>query len=100
LKVVWAPLAIDRAVEQARYIAADKPEAGRRWLTALFALVAKLSKFPLLGRQVPELARPEFREIDFRGTRVIYRVETRQVSILTVRHGRRRFDVAEVDPGT
>lgn len=95
MKVVWAPLAIERAVEQARYIAANKPEAGRRWLAGLFASVGKLSKFPQLGRQVPELARPEFREIDFRGYRVIYRVEKRQVSVLIVRHGRRLLDPTE-----
>ena len=99
MKVVWAPLAIERAVELARYIAADKPEAGQQWLVGLFASAGKLSKFPQLGRQVPELARPEYREIDFRGYRVIYRVEKRQVSVLTVRHGRQLFDAAEVDSG-
>jgi plasmid stabilization system protein ParE len=96
VKVVWAPLAIERAVEQAKYIAADKPEAGRRWLSDLFASVAKLSKFPQIGRQLPELARPDLRELDFRGHRVIYRVERRQVSILTVRHGKRLLDPSEV----
>jgi len=96
LKVVWAPLAIERAVELARNIAADKPDAARRWLSGLFAAVGKLSKFPQLGRKVPELARSEFREVDFRGYRVIYRVEKRQVSVLTVRHGRRLFDPGEV----
>lgn len=96
MKIVWAPLAIDRAVEQASYIAADKPEAGRRWLADLFASVAKLAKFPRLGRQVPELARADLRELDFRGYRVIYRVEKRRISILTVRHGRRLLDPSEV----
>lgn len=96
MRVVWAPLAIERAVEQAKFIAADKPEAARRWLGDLFTSVAKLSKLPQLGRQVPELARADLRELDFHGYRVIYRVEKRQVSILTVRHGRRLFDSSEV----
>lgn len=98
MKVVWAPRAIERAVEQARFIAADKPEAGRKWLVGLFASVAQLAKFPQLGRQVPELGRIDLREIEFHGHRVIYRVEKRQVSILTVRHGRRLFDASEVEP--
>ena len=97
MRIVWAPLAIERAAEQARYIAEDKPEAGRRWLGDLFTSVAKLSKFPRLGRPVPELARADLRELDFRGYRVIYRVEKRQISILTVRHGRRLLDPSEVN---
>lgn len=97
MKVVWAPLAIDRAVEQAEFIAEDKPEAGRRWLIGLFASVGKLAKHPQLGRKVPETGRPDLREIDFRGYRVVYRVEKGRISILTVRHGRRLFDATEVN---
>jgi len=37
LKVIWSPLAIDRAVEQARVIAEDKPGAAERWLEGVFA---------------------------------------------------------------
>lgn len=97
MKVVWAPLALDRAVEQAEFIAEDKPEAGRRWLVGLFASVGKLAKYPQLGQQVPETGRADLRELDFRGYRVIYRVEKGQISILTVRHRRRLFDATEVN---
>lgn len=100
MKVVWSPFAIERAVEQAEYIGQDKPEAARRWLIELFATVGKLAKFPQLGRTVPELALPDFREIDFRGYRVIYRVEPRRVAILTVRHGRRLLDRDELAVGS
>lgn len=86
-------------MEQADYIRRDKPEAGRRWLVELFAAVGKLSRFPRVGRMVPELAQPDFREIDFRGYRVIYRVEPRRVPILTVRHGRRPLDRGELGVG-
>lgn len=98
MKVVWAPLAIERAVEQARFIAGDKPEAGRRWLDGLFAAAGKLANFPQLGKVVPELADPEIREIAFGSHRVIYRVEKRQVSVLTIRHGRQLLDSGEVGP--
>ena len=99
MKVVWSPLAIERAVEQARYIARDKPDAARRWLRGLFASTGKLSRFPHLGRIVPELGLPDFRELDFCSYRVIYRLEPRQVSILTVRHGRRLLDPSELGSG-
>jgi plasmid stabilization system protein ParE len=96
LKVVWAPLALERALEQATYIARDKPGAAEKWLNQLFDVVAQLEDLPELGRVLPELGNPAFRELDFRGYRVIYRLETGQVSVLTVRHGRRLLDVSEL----
>ncbi len=96
MRVVWSPLAIERAVEQARYIARDKPGAAQRWLTGLFASTGKLSRMPRLGPVVPELGLPDFRELDYHGYRVIYRAEPRRISILTVRHGRRLLDLGEL----
>lgn len=96
MKVVWSPLAIDRAVEQATYISADKPGAAHRWLDRLFELVEKLEELPELGRIVPELRSPEFRELDYGKYRVIYRLEPARISILTVRHSRRLLDLEEL----
>jgi toxin ParE1/3/4 len=96
LRIVWSPLAIKRAMEQARHIAEDKPTAAERWLTRLFASVGKLAEFPQVGRIVPELALPEFRELDFGGYRVIYRVEAKRVAILTVRHSRRLLELGDL----
>jgi len=41
--------------------------------------------------------RPDIREIIFKKYRVIYRVARQQVSILTVRHGRQRLPLEEVE---
>ena len=32
MKILWAPLAIDRASEIAEYIAQDKPSAAAKWI--------------------------------------------------------------------
>lgn len=96
MRVAWSPLAIERAVEQARHIAADKPAAAEKWLNGLFDSTDPLARFPRQGRVVPELALPEFRELDYKGYRVIYRLEPKQVSVLTVRHGRRLLDLSEL----
>lgn len=97
MKVRWAPLAIDRAVEQARLIAEDKPGAAERWLNGLFAAGEELERFPKLGRVVPEMKSEELREIDYGKYRVIYRIEERRISVLTVRHSRRLLDPAELE---
>lgn len=98
MKVVWSPLAIERAYDAAAYIAGDKPEAALRWLDGLFAVTDRLEQFPRSGRVVPEMGRPELREVTYeRAYRVIYRVEPRQVSILTVRNCAQEFDPGELN---
>jgi plasmid stabilization system protein ParE len=96
VKVVWSPLAIERAAEAASYIARDRPGAAARWIGELFALVGTLKEHPERGRWLPELDRPDLRELVYGNYRVIYRVEPRRVSVLTVRHGRRLLDSSEL----
>ncbi len=55
MKIIWSPLAIDRASEIAEYIALDKPSAARKWISTLFSKVEKLATSPQLGRVVPEI---------------------------------------------
>jgi plasmid stabilization system protein ParE len=99
VRLVWSPLALER-VEEAEYIARDRPEAARRWVRSLFEAVRGLEHFPESGRPVPELPhRPELREVIHGAYRVIYRVEPDRVSVLTVRHARRLLDPSEVSEG-
>ena len=98
MKVVWSPLALERVDEIADYIAADNIEAARVFLIDIFAAVGRLRRFPQSGRSVPEVNRSDIREIVFRKKyRVVYRVERQQVSILTVRHGKQRLPLEEVE---
>jgi len=94
--VVWSPLAVDRAVEAARRIAVDNPEAAQRWAEDLLEKVERLGRFPESGRAVSEVSRANVREIIHAGYRVIYRVQRTRVLILTVGHSRRLFDPGEV----
>ena len=97
MKIVWSPLAIERAYEAAAYIASDKPEAALRWLDGLFEFTDRLETFPESGRIVPEIGLPEFREVVYgKAYRVIYRIERTRVSILTVRNFARVLDTSEL----
>jgi plasmid stabilization system protein ParE len=86
VRVVWSPLAIERAAEAATYIAQDSPAAARRWVDGRFASAGALSRMPERGRLVPELRRPDVRELLYGNYRIVYRLESRRVAILTVRH--------------
>jgi len=96
LRVVWSPLAFGRAIEQAKFIALDKPGAAEDWLNELFSLTDALADLPDIGRIVPELRRADFRELSHGKYRLIYRIDEDQVSILTVRSSRRLFDPSEI----
>ena len=97
MKVIWAPLAIQRAYEEARYIAADKPEAALNWLNNLFEYTDRLESFPDSGRIVPEIGLPEYREVIYgKSHRIVYRREKSRISILTVRRFKQRLDTSEI----
>jgi plasmid stabilization system protein ParE len=46
---------------------------------------------------VPEVGKREVREVFHGDYRVIYKVRRREVLVLTIRHGRRLFDRAEIE---
>ena len=96
MRVVWSPLAEERAVEAFEQIARDRPSAAVRWLERLLERVGSLASFPDRGRAVPELQRPDVRELVVKPYRVIYRRDPKRVVVLTIDHGRREFDPEEV----
>ena len=96
MKVVWSPLAEQRALEAVDYIALDRPQAAASWLEELLERVGKLDQMARRGRIVREIGRPAFREIFHSPYRVIYRVDASRVVILTVRHERRAWDRTEI----
>jgi len=97
LKLIWSPLAIERAYEEARHIAADKPNAALHWLDGLFEATDRLEHFPDSGRVVPEIGLPEYRELVYRKShRVVYRRDSNAVYILTVRRFKQQLDASEI----
>jgi plasmid stabilization system protein ParE len=88
MKIQWSPLSVERISEIADYIAQDSPVAAEKWVHSIFDRVEQIKDFSRSGHVVPELNRKDIREIIFANYRIIYRIETRIVSILTVRHSR------------
>ena len=48
MKIIWSPLAINKASEIADYIAQDKPSAAKRWINEVFTKVEQLKSFGVL----------------------------------------------------
>ncbi|HMK56606.1 MAG TPA: type II toxin-antitoxin system RelE/ParE family toxin [Dissulfurispiraceae bacterium] len=96
MKIIWSPLAIERVTEIAQYIAQDNPAASQKWVEAIFSKVEQLQSSPASGRIVPEVNRKEIREIIFGNYRIVYRTDPKNISILTVRHGKQILPVDEI----
>jgi addiction module RelE/StbE family toxin len=96
MKIIWSPLAIDRSSEIAEYIAQDKPSAAEKWINTVFSKVEQLKSSPEIGRIVPELNNAQFREIIYGNYRIIYRIEKKQISVLTIRHGKQILPINEI----
>lgn len=95
MKLVWSPLALERAESIAQYIAEDKPSAALYWVDGLFSCVDRLAEFPESGRVVPEVRLQRIREVMFGSYRVIYSV-TNRVDILTVRRSSQLLKASEL----
>ena len=94
--IVWSPLAVDRASEIAGYISQDKPSAAEKWIKTVFSKVEQLKSSAEIGRIVPEIRNNQFRELIYGNYRIIYRIETEQISILTIRHGKQILPLNEI----
>jgi addiction module RelE/StbE family toxin len=96
MRIIWSPLAVDRAAEIAAYIARDKPSAAEKWIESVFSKVEQLKASPEIGRVVPEINNKKFRELIYGNYRIVYRIETKQISILTIRHGKQILPIDEI----
>lgn len=96
MKLSWSPLAIERVSEIIDYISQDKPMAADKWLLTVFSKVEQLRSNPGTGRIVPEINDSQFRELIYGNYRIIYHIEEKQISILTIRHGKQILPIDEI----
>ncbi len=97
MKLIWSPLALDRASEIIDYISLDSPSAAKRWLNTVFDKVEQLISSPEIGRIVPEISDSKFREIIYGNYRIIYHIEPTTNSILTIPHGKQILPIDEIN---
>ena len=96
MKIQWSPLAINRVTEIAAYISKDNPNAAEKWIRGIFARTGQLATFPESGRHLIETTRKDIRELIWGNYRIIYRIETRRVSILTIRHTKQMLPLGDL----
>lgn len=73
------------------YVARDSAKYATLLVERLVASLDRVALFPEIGRTVPEYQRPDIRELVLGSYRVVYRLRSGQVEVLTVFHGARLF---------
>lgn len=90
-RVVWTEQARHALDEALEYIARDSRAGAQQLLTDCLAAAASLQELTERGRIVPEVNRPEVRELFVQRYRLLYEVHAAEVHILALLHGSRDF---------
>ena len=99
MRLIWNQEALEKLTEIEAFIATDNPQRAITFIDEwIDPTEERLPDKPLLGRIVPEIAHPEIREVLFKNYRIVYRIKTKTIEILTVFEGRRLLRLDEIDP--
>ena len=86
MKIYWSPLAVERLEEIYEYISNDNVSAAQNLIENIFDKVESLADNSERGRIVPESNREDVRELFEGEYRIIYKLESKKLFILTVRN--------------
>ena len=88
-RVVWAPQAIEDVEAIRTFVARDSPHLAELVAERIFTAVTRLEEHPLSGRVVPEIGHESIREIVQGNYRIVYRLRSDTIEVVTVFHGAR-----------
>lgn len=84
MRLVWTLNALKRLSEIEQYIARDNPQAALKLITYFIDRAETVVGNPKMGRVVPELRDEDIREIIAKNYRIVYRLKSPEMQILTV----------------
>ena len=89
MKIAWSKPAVTDLNNIREYISKDSQRYASIFTAKLISAVDRLAEFPQSGRIVPEMNRHDIREVIYQHYRIIYKIESDQLIIMTVVHGGR-----------
>ncbi len=98
MKVEWTEPAVSDLEGVRDFIARDSEYYATRFVEKIIEAVESLQKFPEIGRSVPEVEEQNIRELLLHNYRIIYRVETGRILVLTIIHGARDLSQRKAKP--
>ena len=88
-RVIWSPRALADVDAIASYISRDSTVHASAVVTKIIRATRTLRRFPFAGRVVPDFEDESLRERFVYSYRIIDRIETQQILVAAVIHGRR-----------
>ena len=98
MKIEWTEPAVSDLESIRDYISRDSEYYATRFIEKIIETVESLQKFFKIGRAVPEAEDENIRELLLHNYRIIYRVETDRILVLTVLHGARDLSQRKPKP--
>lgn len=91
-KVKWSPEAVEDVESIAQYISRDSQFYARATVSKILDFSHSISKFPQMGRIVPEFNDRNIRERLVYSYRLVYKIERTGILIVAVIHDKRLFN--------
>lgn len=88
IKVYWTNRAKARLRLIHNYIAEDSQKSALQVVDRVTVRSQQLAELPRSGRQVPEYGRNDIRELLEKPYRIIYKIKSNQIDVLTIMHYR------------
>ena len=96
-RVRWTPQALDDVEAICKFIARDSNYYARLFANKVFEKAKTIESFPYSGRRVPEIEEDTIRELIYGNYRIIYRILSKEIQILTVHHSARFLDKRKLE---
>jgi addiction module RelE/StbE family toxin len=93
MRVHWTNRAKARLKLIYDYINAESPQAAIEVVDRITARSMQLNELPNSGRKVPEYQRNDVREVLEKPYRIIYKIKSNQIDVITVMHYRQILPV-------
>ena len=90
-EIIWSKLALEDVDSIHDFIAKESPFYAQKTIEEFFIRVVVLSKYPEIGREVPENSRKDIRELIQGNYRIIYRIRKKTIFIVRVHHSARNL---------
>ncbi|MEK6280080.1 MAG: type II toxin-antitoxin system RelE/ParE family toxin [Acidobacteriota bacterium] len=89
MKIVWTEPAVEDLRELHAYIARDSELYASGFVERIISATERLADHAEMGRVVPESSNETVRELLYQNYRIIYRVTSNRIEVLSVIHGAR-----------
>ncbi|MDO9107274.1 MAG: type II toxin-antitoxin system RelE/ParE family toxin [Methylovulum sp.] len=93
--VVWSPEAIEDLDSIVAYIAKDSHFYAKAVANKILTVAKELPEQPYIGRVVPEMGNEKIRERFVYSYRLIYQINTDNILIVAIIHGKRLLEIDE-----